>query len=143
MRVAVVRKSDGWVLETRTVSRMRTLRVLREQNPDLDYVRVDGEGYDALACHCRVDGEMQRVEPEITARDVRVARFREFRDVTDPLTSGGRTHDAAMAGYVRALRDITDDGKGGKDETLDGMLRRFPRRPDGTDAVAHLRKNSS
>ena len=134
---ALVRRSDGWVLRLLSGS-MRARFKQNETDETTDIVPVPDD-YDKFKTYRLVDGVFVQEDPPVEPRHILGARKEEFRYRINERTSGGRVLDPEWAEYYRKLRDITEDGKGGKDRSAAGMIRRFPKRPDGTDAIENLR----
>lgn len=78
------------------------------------------------------DGSFEEFKPAPTERDILVVRFNEL-SASDWTALADRPPMPEWAAYRQALRDITKAGDAA------AMLAAFPRRPDGTDATAHLK----
>lgn len=135
MLIAVVRRDNNRVLSFSEGS----ARSCKCRENDEHYAfPVFPTDIDRTKCWEIVDGKLVEYRPRVTPRHVLEARYREFKLVTDPMTTGGRQLSPEWAKYVQDLRDITKDGR-----TKESMLALWPQRPevDGArvDAVAHLR----
>lgn len=135
---ARVRNSDGWFLgrislkgEDAAVNENDAVRLVPIEDPMV---------FDAMGTCRYVNGEFVQEDPPVTVADIRAARFREFKTITDPMVTGGRDFDRDWKRYVKDLREITDGDKGEKDYDIDHVLGRFPARPDGVDAIKKLRE---
>ena len=136
MLVAIVRRDNNRV---RSFTEGSAAACKRRECDKFYTFPVFPTNIDRTKCWEVVDGQLVEYEPDVTARHVEEARYREFRKVTDPMTTGGRQLTPEWADYVQRLRDMTKRPDGKSDRSREGMLSRWPKRPDGTDAVEHLR----
>lgn len=79
------------------------------------------------------DGSFEEFIPPPTAREVLTVRFNELA-ASDWTAVADREPMPEWVAYRKALRDLTAEGK-----TVEAMMALFPKRPDGVDAIAHLR----
>lgn len=132
MQLVKLRRSDGLVVATVSVGRNAAIPM-----PDDEYkwqIRTD---------HLPTDKAMRRAgngrfypvakKDLIQPRHILAARGRELA-ATDHWAMPDRTGNAEWLAYRQALRDITENGR-----TVKAMVKAFPIRPDGTDAISEYR----
>ena len=135
MQLLKIRKSDGVVVQAVRVGRNA---VQPEPDEEFDYeVRSDEIATDKVMRRAG-NGRFYAVAKKdlIQPRHILAVREKEFT-----ATEGWGSADRPLTdeviewrAYRQALRDITENGR-----TVKAMVKAFPIRPDGTDAISEYR----
>lgn len=132
MQLLKIRRSDGVVVQAVRVGRNA---VQPEPDDEFDYeTRADEIATDKVMRRAG-NGRFYPVAKKdlIQPRHILAARDRELA-ATDHWALPDRAGNAEWLAYRQALRDITKNGR-----TVKAMVKAFPLRPDGTDAISEYR----